>query len=229
MAASRIIFSVFFLAQLAVTLATPLAVLANEVPVQRMQRVIGIVEIPSIFGVANPKGPPGSRHPFSPAPVSVYDQPGSGIVTVIKTRKAIATAEYSYEQAGALVYDRKNNWYLIGIDNISGKSRAWLGAANAGRYHSLEGLLKQGLPYLTRSWDSRLAQAPAGKAVRYNGKARDIKVIEKRVVNQETWFHIELLQPGPCDSSSPKVVVRGWIPAYTADGHMNVWFYSRGC
>lgn len=231
MAASTKGFSVFLIILFAGVLTIPLESTADKIPVKNMKHVIGIVEIPPLFGVLDPHGPPGSRLPFTPASVSVFEQPTSGsrVIKVINNPKDIATAEYGYEQSGALVYDIKDNWYLIGIGGSTSSVSGWLRHTVTGNYHSLESLLKRSVAYLTPSWDSKLTQVPTGDTSGYTGKARDIKVIEKRMVNKEVWFHVELLHPGPCSGATTKVVAKGWIPAMTADGHMNVWFYSRGC
>jgi len=215
----------------ALVLITPLRLLADKVPVADMKRVIGIVELPAIFGLVDPEGPPGSRLHFSPTPVSVYMQPGGSprLAAVIKTDEDIVTAEYGYELEGALVYAKKAGWYRIGIETTSGPSRMWLRATDAGRYYPLTELLKNSLAFLTRHWDRHLADLPGTKAKRYNIEARDIRVINTRLVKNNTWFLVEVLHPARCEGPSPKVVARGWMPAYNTNGSMNAWFYSRGC
>ncbi len=220
-----------YLILLAAAASTPIIATAGKIPVLQMKRVIGIVEVPAIFGVVDLHGPPGARLASVSHSVTVYVKPvtGSKVVAIVKSVGDIAIAEYGYEESGALVYDKRGGWYMIGIGSGAGSSRGWLRPADTGRYHSLTGLLKKGPSYLTRSWNLQLAPAPAAQAIRQNVKTRDIRVIDTRVIKQKTLLRIELLQPGACKSPSPKVVARGWIPAFAPNGHMNAWFYSRGC
>ena len=217
------------------TFAMVLAIItagAREVPVAAVQRVIGIVEIPPIFGIPNPQGPPGSRLPSVLTPVSLYHRPkaGSGTVATVNTRDEIATAEYTYEEPGALVYRQEGGWYLIGLHGPSETAKAWLRPADAGRFHSLSELLKRGSSYFTSAWDNKLWSEPAsGQATLVDTAAKDINVLSTRKIGDQTWLQVEVLLPGRCEGPEPRTVARGWAPAFSPEGKMNAWFYARGC
>lgn len=213
-------------------IATAAGAAAGELPVTGMRRVIGIVEVPSLFGVPDPDGPPGARLPADRAPVSLHRQPdmGSPIIATAIVPDDITTAEYAYETSGALVYREQGGWYLIGVHGDSGAIEGWLRPTDADRFHALPELLQQGLSYLTSTWDGELWPEPAGgRATPVPGTATHIKVLDTRTIGDRIWLRVDVLRPGHCEGATPKTLARGWIPAHSQAGKMNAWFRSRGC
>jgi hypothetical protein len=42
------------------------------------------------------------------------------------------------------------------------------------------------------------------------------------------WLYVRLLD-AVCLAREPVEIARGWVPAKTASGELNAWFWSRGC
>ena len=56
-----------------------------------------------------------------------------------------------------------------------------------------------------------------------------VNILEARSIGDGLWLHVETLDESPCNGGTPKVVDRGWIPAYAASGALVAGYYSRGC
>ena len=56
-----------------------------------------------------------------------------------------------------------------------------------------------------------------------------MNILEARSIGDGLWLHVETLDESPCNGGTPKVVDRGWIPAYAASGALVAGYYSRGC
>ncbi len=54
-------------------------------------------------------------------------------------------------------------------------------------------------------------------------------VLETRQVRGRLWLKVSLHEHTCISTSSGPGLATGWIPAQSAEGHTNVWFYSRGC
>ena len=85
----------------------------------------------------------------------------SKILAQISSPEAIDTAEYGYEEKGALVYGRQRGYFLIRTSRGVG----WLSRHSAGSFHPFETLIKSDLTYLTEAWDGFVSASP-GRAVR---------------------------------------------------------------
>ena len=195
--------------------------------------MIGLLELPSIFGAADPNGPPGSTLPFNKKPIKAYSGPSvnSTVIKLIERKDDLELKEHGYEVFSAITYQQKEEWYLIGIkDNKSNK--AWVSAKNAGKFRLYEELIIDGLSYLTNEWDGVIWEIPE---INSNFESliklstRHARIVEAKKINSQLWLQIELLNPGWCTLENPKVIKKGWIPAFSSKGHPNVWFYSRGC
>jgi hypothetical protein len=81
----------------------------------------------------------------------------SPIVATISSLEALELKEYAYERSGALVFGRERDWSLL---RTSAGIAGWLAPSDAGTFHSLESLFRDGLTYLTDAWDGRVATAP---------------------------------------------------------------------
>lgn len=57
----------------------------------------------------------------------------------------------------------------------------------------------------------------------------DVNVLDVVESDGATWFRVQILAPGRCETGRAAVEATGWVPALAADGTPNAWFYSRGC
>ena len=199
-------------------------------------RVVGLVELPSIFGTADPDGPPGLVSPAQIQPVPLHSHPTgkSPVVAMISSPDAVETEEFAYEAKAAVVYEIADDWVLVLMMADSSAYKAgWIHPSSHGPFHPVEDLLKSGLCYLTTDWDGFLyADAGNSKVVsktKPNGQTRDINILEMRKLRDRLWVAVELLGPGRCEGIEPEIVAKGWVPVHKRDGKRNVWFFSRGC
>ena len=225
-----------------------LSLLPASAMAQQRTRVVGLLALPEVFG----NGP---CDPFTPQDVPLYDAPDSArIVGVIRVDEGwtasssggceglrvgvhmtgtvasdpLPTKEYGYEEPGAIVLERRGEWFLIRLAAGS----AWVRSSPRDTFHPLEQLLLDGLTYLTESWDSQLAPsagAPGRLArVEARGSQPSVRVIRSQQLRGELWFDLEVIS-SPCEDPDVKVLDRGWVPAHSMSGEPVIWFYSRGC
>jgi hypothetical protein len=203
-------------------------------PIQTVtpRRVIGLVELPGLFGVSDPRGLPGQVPAAEPAPVRVFAAPlDDSPLLVVNDPEKLQVAEHAYEETSAIAYAQQNGWYEIGL--------------------SLEQLIADG-GYVTLQWDRVLRDAPTQASgprlipgtpeqisdiVQQDERARSFwpgqeprafTVLEAQKIGDELWLRIDL-KTGRCEVAVPETVASGWIPAYSPSGLLNVWFHSRGC
>ena len=195
--------------------------------------MIGLLELPSIFGVADPNGPPGSTLPFNKKPIKIYSAPSinAAVIKLLESRDDLALKEHGYEVFSVVTYQQKEGWYFIGIKKNT-LNKGWISPKDAGKFRPYDELIVTGLTYLTNEWDGIIRKIPAinsSSESLIKLSARHVRIIATKKVNNKLWLHIELLNPGWCTLEEPKVINKGWIPAFSSKGHPNVWFYSRGC
>ncbi len=201
-----------------------------------IRRVVGLVELPSILGTADPDGPPGLVLPAQTQPVPLRSHPTSKspVVAMISSPDEVETEEFDYEARAAVVYEMEDDWVLVRmmVNSLTYKL-GWIHPGSRGPFHPVEGLFKSGLCYLTTDWDGVLyADAGNSKVVsktKPNGQTRDINILEMRKLRDRLWVAVELLRPGRCEGIEPEIVAKGWVPVHKRDGNRNVWFFSRGC
>jgi hypothetical protein len=217
-------------------------------PLLAQERVIGLLELPEVFGQ-------GSCDPFTPKPVTLRASPGGPVVaTVLVTTpmtvqadggcgglevgvraartsaiEALPSMEFAYESPAAIVLEQRGTWFRIRLKTGS----AWLEASRQREFYDLEALLTDSLAHF-EAWNGSLASAPNGEArrVALPGPAAEqgVQVLRAVRVKGELWFLVELLSHNICTGSgTPKAVDRGWVPAYTDSNETTLWFYSRGC
>jgi hypothetical protein len=200
------------------------------------QRIIGLVEIPALFGVLE-SDQPVPTPPDSVRPISLRDSPdpAATIVVSIESADAIEVREHGYEQPSAVVYEiSKNGWYLLSYTLGARSGKAWLDPADAGVFRDVATLLRDGLSYLTREWDRKLYAAPAGEPAAHQIPSDMIEpaiiIADHTVQNDEDWFLVVVQSSSPCEGMThPPVVSAGWLPAHTRSGQMQLWFHARGC
>lgn len=202
--------------------------------------LIGLVELPGVFGVPDPDGPPGSRLPSElvPAPLHAAPDAGSPLVATVSAAdaNALVWTEYSAEAPAAMAYGVTDGWVRVALRESGGGQRTgWVPPGHQGTLHPLGTLLEEGLSYLTREWDGLLHDGPsATTAAAPHPRERtddevDVNVLEVVRSGDETWLRVEVLAPGRCKTGRAAVESTGWVPALRADGTPNAWFYSRGC
>ncbi|HUG42479.1 MAG TPA: hypothetical protein VMM12_18595 [Longimicrobiales bacterium] len=201
-------------------------------------RLVGLVELPGLFGVRDPDGPPGMIRPAETVPVPLHAEPdpASARVASVSAADSLVWAEFDYEAPAALAYGEAGGWALVALREETGRRYGWVPPGHRGPLHALGTLLEQGLAYLTSDWDGLLREEPSPGARSFrserggSGDPVDVNVL--RTVESEgvTWIQVELLGPGRCTSASmPSVGATGWVPALADGGMANAWFYSRGC
>ncbi len=199
------------------------------------RRVVGLVQLPSVFGKYEPNGPPGLVRPAHIQAVPIYSQPSinSTVVGQISGLESVETKEFAYEAPAAVAYQIEDNWVLIRITDSSKSEFGWISPHSHGPFHPFLDLLYLGLCYLEEDWDGVLyksANASKGTTrIQVTGTRRDIKVVRSKEHQGILWLEVELLVPGRCNGENPEVFANGWVPAHKKDGKPNVWFYSRGC
>ncbi len=197
------------------------------------QNMIGLLEIPSIFGIADPNGPPGSVLPFTKKSIKIYSAPtiNSKIIKLIERQDDLELKEHGYEVFSVITYQQKEGWYLIGLKNNK-LNKGWVSPKDAKKFRPYKELIVDSLTYLTNEWDGIIRETPKINSNSESSRelsTRDVRIIETQKVNNKLWLKIELLNHGWCTLEDPKVIKKGWIPAFSSKGHPNVWFYSRGC
>jgi hypothetical protein len=233
--------------------ALVLVLLLMPAPAHAADKVIGLLSLPELFWEET--GPCDDQ--FKAQNIQLYAAPASTMVigeirvdrvpppsevqcevnVHLRERAevtALPTKEYAYEQRGAVVLDRRADWYKLRIESGAG----WIHASPKDQFFSLVDLLwrHRELSYATESWDQRLASraggtlAPLPPNVRKQMKAEaDTRVVGSRLVGGRLWLQIELLNHSFCEGDEPKVLLTGWLPAHAASGEPTIWFPSRGC
>ena len=199
------------------------------------QRIIGLIEIPALFGVLE-NDRPVPTVPDSVQPIELRQSPDPAATVVARiVASAIEAREHGYEQPSAVVYEVSNNgWYLLSYTLDGHARKAWLDPAHAGVFRDVATLLQDRLSYLTREWDRQLYASPAGDPAARQIPSDMIEpftiIADHAVQNGEDWFLVVVLGASPCEGvSHPPVVSAGWVPAHTTSGQLQVWYYSRGC
>jgi len=136
--------------------------------------------------------------------------------------------EYAYEEPGAVVLERRGNWFRVRLSSGS----AWLESSGPQEFYGLERLFEGSLTYLTRAWDGKVAAAPgsAARLAKVPTLAPDQPVRVRRATLDKDglWFLVDIMSSG-CEGEEPTVIDHGWVPAYGTAEETTIWFYSRGC
>lgn len=198
-------------------------------------RIIGLVEVPGLFGVLEP-GAPAPVPPSEVVPIALRARPTSESPLAFRLEGAdqLASREHGYEHRSAVVYDMENGWYLVSYSDAGRTGMAWLSPDDAGTFRSVVTLLEDGLSYMTAVWDRRLYQTPdrmgPSTTLTAHQGVWSITVAHSRVEGAEPWLRVVVQEGSPCEGEShPRVHAAGWVPLYAEDGQLNAWFYARGC
>ena len=230
-----------------------LSLLIGLVLQQPGDRVIGLLELPELFG-------PQPCIEYSPETFPVFSSPAEtssrrGVIQVVKPMKlepnggctapevasvidgrmsGLSTEEIGYEEPAVVVYERSGSWFRI--------AAGWIQVADPMQFTSYSDLIvgDERLPHLTADWDGRLhteplaSSAPIALSPAWRMLVGDdisfVRVLESRIVANQLWFRVRLGSGEFCvDLPTNLEVVEGWISGYTASGARTVWFSSRGC
>lgn len=205
------------------------------------RRVIGLVEIPRLFGADGDQR-------LSDSAVMLFHEPSerSTAAVTVRSRDDIEVREHGYERLSAVAYERRAGWYLL---RAKRDRFAWLLPKDAGEFRPYPQLLSESLSFLTVDWDRALHDRPGGRIARrvptqpdpstgdpdwtFGNEARrpnDVSIVELRQHQGLWWVHVRV-GPSICESGTdtPPVIAEGWVPAYSKAGNPTLWFYSRGC
>lgn len=214
---------VFLLAEI-ISLANP------QTQGSASEKFLGLLEIPKVFGVVTPGGPPGQIPPAQKNTLLLHTEPNSksAIHFRISKTEQLMTREHGYEEVSAMAYGQQKGWYLIRTKTGQG----WLSPTDAGRFHAYEELLKESLIFLdTKTWNGHLYSSPDNlqrfEDIKSSSAQIDVDVIGQRLLQNRLWFEVQFIE-GRCESEE-KRGKKGWVPAHSEKGEPNLWFYSRGC
>lgn len=197
---------------------TPLSQPADDAPV-------GLLRLPGLLDAS----------PDRATPLPVYDRPEAGADKLAELRDghAIEQLELPGDQPAALVYATRPRWYRIGLRAGAGvdADRAWVFDRSAGEYLPVGAALIQGPAALNAHWDGRVWDAPDVFRARRSklkphpdaAPAREqhpVRVLGYRDTPRGLWLQIETLAASPCGGGTPRVLERGWIPAYDLAGRL---------
>lgn len=207
---------------------TPLSQPTDDAPV-------GLLRLPGLLDAA----------PGQATPLPVYDRPEAGADKLAELRDGRVIEQHALagDESAALVYATRPRWYRIGLRAAAGAGadRAWVFDRSAGEYLPLGAVLVLGPAALNAHWDGRLWEAPdvyrarRSKLKPHPGTApaheqHPVRVLGYRDTPRGLWLQIETLAASrPCADTAPRVLERGWIPAYDAAGRLVAEHQPRGC
>ena len=204
---------------------------------KKLQRIIGLLELASIFRPDEEDVQPNATIPINlDQPIRAYVRPSikAPISALLKTADDIETRNDPYQHLAAPVFNVNGNWYLIGVRTPGGQmEKAWVRTMNGNAYLWLNDviMLADNSCYVTDSWDQKLWSAPSANAkFRKLAKlgTKDFTVTDSNWNGDELWLQVEFTERVNCDwEELPPVLAKGWIRAYGAAEEMQVWFYPR--
>jgi hypothetical protein len=182
--------------------STPGSATLRRVPVEPSRRVVGYLELTTEDTTLHP----------------IFDNPelGSGIIAHWATANAARTLKttngFPYK---VVVRDRREGWFQVALaEETDGEVKpAWVQASPILRFHAITSELEQ----------QKMARDAWGP------DRPDVRTLGTRRIGDELWVEIEILNHSSCVGEKPVVRERGWIPAHSRSGAVNIWFASRGC
>lgn len=236
-----------FTHQTAGALIALLALAAPSAPAQ--EHVIGLLALPEVFGR-------GACDRYQPKPILLRETPrGPTVATLfvvtpwtfpasggcsgleVRVRiestaaaEAFPTLEYGYEAPGAVVLERRGQWFRVRLASRS----AWLEASRQDEFFDLPRLYVDSLTFLTEAWTGRVAGEPGGPQRKVQlgtlGTNQPVTVRGSTLRKGQLWFMIEIMSHSACTGDGePTVADRGWVQAYGLANEPSIWFHSRGC
>ena len=204
---------------------------------KKRQRIIGLLELASIFRPDEEDVPPTAAISINPQqPIRAYARPSTNapIRALLKTADDVETRNDPYQRLAAPVFDVNRSWYLISVRTPGGQmEKAWVRTVNGNAFSWLNHviLVADNSCYVTDSWDQKIWAAPSANAkFRKVAKlgTKDFTVTDSNWNGDELWLEVEFTERVNCDwEELPPVLATGWIRAYNAAEEMQVWFYPR--
>jgi hypothetical protein len=218
-----------------VLMAAPLHPKRVARPPQDPTRIIGFLELPSVFRPHESGVAADAKLPDHPQPIKAYSRRSadSTTIAVIRRPEDIDTREDPFRRPCAVVYAALDNWYWIDLKSGTHKLKGWVYVENSNAFVSLEWLilLADNSCYVTDDWDAVVWKSPRKRLRDRTLKrptTRDITVIEKKTLGNELWLQVEFSDAVSCDwKELPPVVGKGWIRAYGKSGKLQFWFHPR--
>lgn len=189
-------------------------------------KIVGLLELPHLLGEAE------GATPTLRKPLPIYARHGDSQPSrSVSTSQNLQTREVGYELPAAVVREQRAGWFRIALSD--GRD-GWVRAEDAGSFHGIAALLVNRLTYLTEHWDGWVWPAsgaghPAKEEKRSPAREQPARIVGSEVVGDSLWLQVEVLDRDGCQGTPPNVIHGGWVPAYTPDGELVAWFYSRGC
>jgi hypothetical protein len=204
---------------------------------QAEPRLIGLVELPGLFGTPDPDGPPGALLPGEPTPVPLHaePEPASVRLATVSTADSIEWLEFDYEAPAAVAYGVAAGWVRVALREGDGRRYGWVPPEHQGTLHRLGTLLEEGLAYMTSDWDGLLRETPAttSTASRLERDERErtddpadvdivevvgvdpgvqddlteVDVVQVIEIDGVTWLQVDLRAPGRCPAAAAPAVV----------------------
>jgi len=142
-----------------------------------------------------------------------------------KTQTALAKFESGYEAVALAVLEQRGDWVRLALANRT----AWLLAPEDFTFAAYPALLAEKLAHATPHWSGELCRSAGNRCEKAGIRASNAMTVVaiSRVANA-VWLEVELTADA-CQTGDTRVAARGWIRAYSRDGHPTVWFHSRGC
>ena len=145
----------------------------------------------------------------------------------------LPTLEYDYEMPGAIVLDRRDDWFKIRLKDKPG----WVKASAVDRFMPLADLYEEfvGVTTISKDFTGRLLSGPGvftGAIMPRVSPSQSVRVVEIREARGQQWVNVEALSHSACTAGNdgpPQVIANGWLPLYASDGAPTIWFSSRGC
>jgi hypothetical protein len=173
----------------------------------------------NVSGMGSGPGPDGTRiyHFEIGTMVPVFEQPtvAGPIAFHIQSDRAHELEGTGQSPPQLIVFENRGGWFQVGEAGGGDWRRArrrWLQVSPLWRFHPVKGGVEM----------AKLAERAFGP------ESRDVTVLDFRVLDARLWIEVELVYESECGGNhSPRV--RGWVPAHTPSGVLNVWYYPRGC
>ena len=173
----------------------------------------------NVSGMGFGPGPDGTRiyHFEIGTVIPVFEQSSitGPIAFHIQTDRAYGLQTTGQSPPQVIVFENRGGWFQVAEASAGDWRRAkrrWLQVSPLWRFQPVKGDVEM----------AKLAERAFGP------ESRDVKVIDFRIVDARLWVEAELVYASECGGDDlPRV--RGWVPAHTPSGALNVWYYSRGC
>lgn len=214
-------------------------------PSETYDKLIGLVEVPTLFGIYREADPWQVFLPDPPVPVPLHSAPGldAAVVFTASEPQHLERAEHDYERESAKVFRATRDWYLVAFKSEDVSGRGWLSTRYAGRFRDLLDLFENGSTFLDHRWDGKLYEEPRQSAPVHSVEASRRRtraeeglhhtgsypahVATVSYVEGEAWALVIVGGYTACAESEP-VLGAGWILVHGKDWE-NIWYYSRGC